>query len=506
MRRELELKLELSKSDVERLRGELPEDELGIGPPTRKKLRSIYFDTPEYDLHAAGISLRLRWQDGGWLQTVKADQHVDRGISNPIELEAPVDREEPDLAKIADKKIKRAVQKAATGKTLKPVFETVVERTTRTIKAQGSEIELAVDDGEIRTGDEAREVREAELELKAGDVEGLLLAAEKLWAGHELKLSTRSKAEHGYRLALRKEGTSTEPEKARPVRIRCKDTCAKAFAAILLSATRQILVNREVVLQTDDPNGAHQLRIGLRRLRSALHALRPLVGPGSLRTFEGCARDMGRCVGTLRDADVLISGIHAPAEAAASDKAGFEELREVLAGERQRRRDDVRTALRRHAWTKLQLYLTLWPHTLDQNPRLEGSVIDDARKVLRKAWRKAAKLGRNLEKLNDEHRHEMRKALKRLRYQAEFFAPLFAKRGTERFIERLKKLQDIFGYTNDVRMAAKLIELRKQSPAEAAAARAAGYAEGYHETEAAHVWRQAGGAWLDLKRAKRFWD
>ena len=254
MRRELALKLELSKSDVERLCGELPEDELGIGPPTRKKLRSIYFDTPEYDLHAAGISLRLRRQNGGWLQTAKADQHVDGGISNPIELEAPVDREEPDPAKIADKKIKRAVQKAATGKTLKPVFETVVQRTTRTIKAQGSEIELAVDEGEIRTGDEAREVREAELELKAGDVAGLLFAAEKLWAGHELKLSTRSKAEHGYRLALRKKGTSTEPEKARPVRIRCKDTCAKAFAAILPSAARQILVNREVVLQTDDPN------------------------------------------------------------------------------------------------------------------------------------------------------------------------------------------------------------------------------------------------------------
>ena len=71
---------------------------------------------------------------------------------------------------------------------------------------------------------------------------------------------------------------------------------------------------------------------------------------------------MGRCVGTLRDADVLISGIRAPpAEAAASDRAGFEELREVLARERQRRRDEVRAALRGHAWTKLQLYLTLWP-------------------------------------------------------------------------------------------------------------------------------------------------
>jgi CYTH domain/Sulfatase len=126
---------------------------LGLGRPP-KKIRSIYFDTAEHDLHGAGISLRLRRQNGGWLQTVKADQHVDGGISNPIELEAPVDREEPDPTKIADKKIKRAVQRAATGKTLKPVFETVVQRTTRTIKAQGSDIELVVDEGEVRAGDQ----------------------------------------------------------------------------------------------------------------------------------------------------------------------------------------------------------------------------------------------------------------------------------------------------------------------------------------------------------------
>ena len=95
---------------------------------------------------------------------------------------------------------------------------------------------------------------------------------------------------------------------------------------MLGSAVGQILVNREAVLQNDDPNGAHQLRIGLRRLRSALRALRPLADRSSLRAFECCAQDVGRCVGTLRDADVLISGIHAPVEAAASDKTGFAEL------------------------------------------------------------------------------------------------------------------------------------------------------------------------------------
>jgi inorganic triphosphatase YgiF len=55
---------------------------------------------------------------------------------NPIELEAPVDRKEPDLAKIADKKIKRIVKKAAKGTPLKPVFETVVA--CRLVAAMGT--------------------------------------------------------------------------------------------------------------------------------------------------------------------------------------------------------------------------------------------------------------------------------------------------------------------------------------------------------------------------------
>jgi inorganic triphosphatase YgiF len=279
---------------------------------------------------------------------------------NPIELEAPVDRKEPDLAKIADKKIKRIVKKAAKGTPLKPVFETVVQRTTRTIKAQGSEIELAVDNGEVSAGDQAGEVREAELELKAGNEEGLLLAAENCLPATNSRSvrAARPSAATGWRfkrraraVSPRKRGRSAWNER----------TPAPRPLPPCSNRRRQILVNREAVLETDDPNGTHQLRIGLRRLRSALWALRPLADGSSLHAFERSARDRGRCVGTLRDADVLISGIHAPVEAAALDKTGFAELLEMLRHERQRRRDEVRAALRGSSWTKLHLYLILWP-------------------------------------------------------------------------------------------------------------------------------------------------
>src|SRR5262252_11121973 len=141
MRKELELKVELNKSDVDWLAGEAAADDLSIGPATTQELRTVYFDTPGHDLHAAGISLRLRRQDGGWRQTVKVDQHVEGGPSNPIELQAFVEEERPDIRKISDKKVRRAVEKALTDSSLRPVFETVVQRTTRNIKVQDSEIE-----------------------------------------------------------------------------------------------------------------------------------------------------------------------------------------------------------------------------------------------------------------------------------------------------------------------------------------------------------------------------
>ena len=502
MHREFELKVELTKSDVKRFIGTDGAAGIGMGPATTKRLRSIYYDTPEHDLHAKGISLRVRRQDGAWVQTVKADQQLRGGVSNPVELEAPLDGPEPEVSKIGNNKIRRIVQDVVKQGGLEPVFETVVRRTTRPIKTGGSELELAVDDGEVGVHGKSQELREAELELKAGTARGLLVAADTLLGSSSLKFGTRSKAERGYRLALGKEEGGRQPEKARPAKISASDTCAKAFAEVLASAARQITVNRQALLQSDDPESAHQLRVGVRRLRSALRALRPLVGRASLCSFERSARDIARCVGELRDADVLISGIYSPTHAVAVDKVGFDQLHETLLRNRQTKRDDVRRELSGPAWTRFQLYLALWPCTLEENRALDRSVKRHARAMLAKTWRKVRELGDRLASLSPEERHAMRKTLKRLRYQAEFFAPAFDRQNAHAFIKQLETLQDVFGYLNDVHMAPRLFNL---AGAAAEPARAAGYIVGRHEAEAGHVWGAAKPAWKSLKRTEQFW-
>src|SRR5215467_13784475 len=134
----LELKVELSKSDMMRLGGELQCEDLASGLPPGTRRRTVYFDTPEHNLHAAGLSMRLRRQDGYWLQTIKADRHAADGTPQAVELQSAVATREPDLAKIANKKVRRAVQNAVRGTSLNPVFEAVVQRTSRKIKRKAA--------------------------------------------------------------------------------------------------------------------------------------------------------------------------------------------------------------------------------------------------------------------------------------------------------------------------------------------------------------------------------
>ena len=142
---------------------------------------------------------------------------------------------------------------------------------------------------------------------------------------------------------------------------------------------------------------------------------------------------------------------------------------------------------------------------LERDPALQDPVEDHVDKLLHKRWKKTAKLGRGIESLEGEEQHNMRKSLKKLRYMAEFLAPLYPKNKVGTFVRRLKKLQDVFGYVNDVHMAAGLRDIAKAHSGEPAPLIAAGIVLAHHEAEAAEVWLRAPKAWHRLKASGPFW-
>jgi inorganic triphosphatase YgiF len=505
--KELELKLVLTPEELRRVGAHPALDDLTVGRPVTRILRSIYFDTSDHRLRAAGISLRLRAIDDQWVQTVKSGQGVKNGVSNPEEMEARVASPEPDLAAIEDTKVRRTIARVARRSALEPQFETVVTRTTRQLHSDKGEMELALDEGVVRAGGAENSLCEAELELKAGSPECLLETAATLFSAEPIRLAEETKADRGYELAVGRADRSLVPRKASNPVLTGAESCGEALVSFVASAADQIVANRTAVLETDDPEAAHQLRVGLRRLRSALRAFRPLEASAATQELSRHAQALGQAIGELRNADIFIEGIYAPVAAARrADPAGFPELRGALIAHRAVRRAQAREALESERWSRLQLYLALWPQTVKNNHALDAPVGDFAAEALGLSWKRIAKRGARLEALSTEERHEMRKALKSFRYAVEFFGTLYDSRRTARFVKDLKKLQDVFGYVNDVATARALNAICEERCASSAAAqRACGYALGWHEVRSEHAWAGVAGLWHCLSRRQRFW-
>jgi inorganic triphosphatase YgiF len=504
--RELELKLELTREEMQCVRAHPALSNLAVGEPVTRTLRSIYFDTPDYRLRALGISFRLQSDGDSWLQTVKAGPATANGASKRIEAESAVERAEPDLQVIANRRMRRKVEKAVERSILEPVFETVVQRTTRQLHSAQGDLELALDEGVMRAGGAENSLCEAELELKSGKPECLLQTAAQLFATAAVRLTKDSQADRGYSLALGKGNGHVEPQRAELPHLSADHSCAQAFALIVRSAADQIAANRLAVLETEDPAAAHQLRIGLRRLRSALLAFRPLNDTPALRELESHARNLARTVGALRDADVLIEEIYAPVAGTIKHDPGLPRLREALLAHRTGVRKHVRSELCGQQWSVLQLYLALWPRTIEDAKRLSTPVAKFARSALKKRWRKVADSGERLDDLSVEQRHAMRKALKTLRYTAEFFASLYPEHATRQFIKDIRGLQEVFGYLTDVVAAERLSAICHDGCGDSREAqRAAGYVLGWHNAQAAHAWKDAHKGWQKLDDLSRFW-
>src|SRR5215470_17749939 len=211
------------------------------------------------------------------------------------------------------------------------------------------------------------------------------VAAAHLFATAPVRLAASSRADRGYGLALgRMANGQTAAQRAELPRLECDHTCSHALALLVQSAAAQIAANRTAVLETEDPDAAHQLRIGLRRLRSALLAFRPLSDTTAARELERHARALARSVGELRDADVLIEEIYAPVAGTMRHDPGLAGLREALLAHRTRMRDRVRSELRGQQWSVLQLYLALWPRTIEGGGVLSTPIAKFARSALKK--------------------------------------------------------------------------------------------------------------------------
>lgn len=515
--REIELKLELDPASQDAMKRMGSIDGFIASRAVTKTLQSIYFDTPDQALRKAKISLRVRKSGRSWVQTVKIGTGVVAGVSSPVEAEHAVKGRALDFTVIEDHEVSKTLSKVIGSAPLTECFETVMKRTTRqlTRESDDSHIELAFDTGNVLAGDGSQPLVELEMELKSGPSQAIFEAAKELLKDVPFRFSPYSKAERGYRFA---EGTAADTPKpyfAEPIRFAPGTSVELAFRDVLRSCLKQVSENRVVVLASDDPEGPHQLRVGLRRLRSAFRLFKPMLNPATAAPLDQMARTIAGEAGSMRDLDVLIDEIVAPLIGKAPEILSFDTLLERLNASRE---DDTRNAVIDHlksaevngflldlaAYTEGRGWLD--PENFGQTTLLAQPIETFSSKALARQWKKVLGYGKRLEKLTIPERHEMRKAMKKMRYGIEFFGSLYPADTVKPFLKRMKRLQDIFGYLNDVAMAETLPERCKVSGKNALATnQAIGFVIGWHEAQCQTMWQHAKGYWEATRQTTRFW-
>ena len=507
---ETELKFVVDKATARKLRSRLRSHKAGLPPPVTKKLRSIYFDTPNQALHNAGYSVRLRLDGQKWIQTVKTRVPLKNGLSQVDEFECDVPDKRLKLKAVSDKTARKRLDQLIDGNPLKPVCETVIKRTAGLVSnGNGTTAEVAIDRGKIIAGTRSVGFCEAEIELRDGEIGSLYGLAADLITGHHFAFSRLSKSDRGYLLAA--EGRIDEtamPRSSAAVALSPDWPVAVAQRDVLHECLDQISKNIEVVNSGDDPEGPHQLRIGLRRLRCALSIFRPVMDADKVGSLEKEAKWLGRKVGPLRDRDVAVQDIIVPHMRAFPAERGFDILLEAVVRDATLHRKKVRKAIARRRTGSFLLDLARISETVADSPCPNAPATAElANAALTDRWNDVVAIAGGIERLTVDQRHDLRKKLKQLRYTAEFSLPLYQGERGPRFIQRLKKLQDIFGDLNDAAMIGHLFDDDGVPGCEGREAQhAIGLMIGNRLSGAKKNWKNARKNWRKLEAMGPFWE
>lgn len=446
--REVELKFELAPEAHGAFR-KLPA--LAQATARRTRLHALYFDTPDFRLRSREMALRLRRSGKRWTQTLKAGHSGTAGLHSRDEWEH--DRPGPvlDLTLLEGTPIAEEPELA---EGLDEVFQVDVRRTTWQVEVSpGNRVEVALDRGEVRRGQAHEPVSEVEIESVEGDPMAVFELAERLIEPARLRPSAVTKAQRGYRLA---QAQPAQPAKARDVTLDAGMSPSQAARALVGAALEQIQANEAGVLAREGPEYLHQLRVGLRRLRSALKVFRawPELPPDTREELRWIAA----LTAPARDWDVLATSTLPSMLGAFGDDRVARSTRARIGARRKAAHAALREALASPRYARLMLALARWlaqPAPVPDPAR--GTLVEFARKVISKRRRKLMSDAQQLSSLTTAERHALRLDAKRLRYALDGMASLFRAKRVEAYLAVLSDIQDDLGRANDAAVAQRLL-------------------------------------------------
>ena len=468
-------------------------------------LQTTYLDTQLLALARAGVAVRLRRAGRRWEATAKWPGRVRGTLHTRPELTIPLKSEPTAPFRLPDGALAETLDPYLLGRPLRPVLITNVERRIiDVLPSAGTSplAELALDTVQVCTPDgapAAPEYWEVEIEQRGGTPADCVAVGRALRRRFNLVPSRATKFARGLSAVL-----PAETAAAPPPPIAASDTLASAIRAIIAAQLGRLRAAQPAVRRGDDPEAVHEMRVGVRRLRTALR-----LGKKALpaRQLEALARELGwlgDVLGQVRDLDVQLAtadwhrGRLTPAA-----RGPIDGYRRALRRRRLAALAALREAFDSSRYTKLLLALERAASTPARPPA--GAAAEPipraGRRAIKRAIRRLRTLGDAIEELPQaDDLHALRIRAKRLRYVLEALKPITGRDG-RRLTKQLIRLQDVLGRFNDAMVAAATVrKYRDQLPTPLAATTRAALS-----SVADAELRRAGAAQAQFHRAwKRF--
>lgn len=471
-------------------------------------LISTYFDTASGALDRNHIALRMRRKGRRWLQCLKWS-HAVGGLAERGEQEVVSPEGTLDLT-LFEPQTQAFLADLLEGESLIPQFTTDVRRSTCTVPFEGANFELALDKGHIIAGEDKEVIRELEVELLDGPRDTLYRFIAALSHSVPLRLSPMSKAVRGHMLVDERMApilrATHAPEKGI---ISAEDL----IGAAIMSCIDQFVGNWPAFLRNERPESIHQMRVAMRRLRALLAAFNKIIPCTGFEDLRLDAKRMASAMGPARNWDVFGDLVRSGPRHVFVDDPGLPLLIDAVKDQRQSAYDEVRAMLNDPRTTNFVLaaehfVITRgWRTALDFDTlfALKDSPRAFAAECLARRDRKIRRDARKLATMSSEARHDVRLALKTLRYLADYFAPLFGTDAKAKAYARAAAgLQDVLGVANDSVMTLEVLP-KIECNGNIDLARATGLVLGWYGQSAHGDLGDIRQKWRAFRKCKPFW-
>lgn len=256
-----------------------------------------------------------------------------------------------------------------------------------------------------------------------------------------------------------------QPQRALTIAIRPDTPAGDAFREVAHACLAQLVNNAKVLSRYRSIEALHQVRVGLRRFRTALTTFRPFIEDGEYEQIETETKWLASELDAARNIDVFIQESFRCVTPNGADREAFARLGAQLLHAQSDAYQRALAALASARFARLVLTTTNWLEigawTGSDEPVIkrlrERRAEQFAQDRLDHMRRQVRRLGRRLAQLDAQGRHRLRIKAKKLRYAAEFFAESFGRtRRRNRFLKTLGNLQDALGRIHDTNVAPQL--------------------------------------------------